>query len=55
MGEGNSPITASLFKPHIRFYKVFLNSDAASGETPANSECDDEFFLRTRRRLVVRV
>ena len=40
VGEGNSPITASLFKPHIRFYKVFLNSDAAIGATAANSECE---------------
>jgi hypothetical protein len=36
VGEGNSRITVSLLKPHIRFYKVFLNSDAASGATAAH-------------------
>ena len=42
VGEGNSCITVSLFKQHtsIRFYKVFLNSDAASGATAANSDCE---------------
>jgi hypothetical protein len=42
VGEGNSPTTASLFKQHIRFFEFFFkkNSDAASGATAANRECE---------------
>jgi hypothetical protein len=39
VGEGDSRITVSLLKSYIRFYNVFLNSDAASGEiTNSSSE-----------------
>ena len=40
VGEGNSPITVSLFKQQYGFLKFFLNSDAAIGATAANSECE---------------